>query len=151
MFGPLEKIFAPDEVFTPAMGSFPLMGLQRCRVALLDDWGFNEDIVSYNVQLLWFEGKLLAVAMLQNQRSGHIRYKADDPVFITCLQADLDGTQPDRKTRSDGISGSLGSSVSLGDSCGAFLLMASEGRVVFRLLSLVFALLAAGSCQATSR
>ena len=116
MFGPLEKIFAPDEVFTPATGSFPLMDLQGCRAALLDEWRFNEDIMSYNVQLLWSEGKRLAVAMPQNQRSGHIRYTADDPVFITRLQADFGGTQPDHKTRSDDISGSLGSSVSLGDS-----------------------------------
>ena len=54
MFGPLEKIFGEDEVFTPVKGSVPLVGLDRCRVVLLNDWRFNEDIVSYNVQLLWF-------------------------------------------------------------------------------------------------
>ena len=54
MFGPLEKIFGEDGVFTPVKGSFPLVGLGRCRVVLLDDWRFNEDIVSYNVQLLRF-------------------------------------------------------------------------------------------------
>ena len=98
MFGPLPKIFDPEEVFTPVKGSFPLVGLDRCRVVLLDDWRFNEDIVSYNVQLLWFEGKPVAIAMPQNQYSGHIRYIADDPVFITCLQSDLDGGKAGRRT-----------------------------------------------------
>ena len=75
------------------------MGLERCRVVLLDDWRFNEDILSYNVQLLWFEGKPVVIAMPQNQRSGHIRYKADDPVFITTLQSDLDGVFLGPKSR----------------------------------------------------
>ncbi len=29
------------------------------------------------------------MAMPQNQYTGHIRYLADDPIFIACLQSDL--------------------------------------------------------------
>ena len=99
MFEPLTHIFGEDEVFTPVKGSFPLMGLEKCKVALLDDWRFNDDILSYNVQLLWFEGKPVVVAMPQNQRTGHIRYKGDDPIFITALQFDLDGRMVGPKSR----------------------------------------------------
>ena len=55
----------------------------------LDDWRFNEDIVSWAVQLLWFEGASFVIARPQNLYSGHLRYVKDDPLFITTLQADL--------------------------------------------------------------
>lgn len=88
---PLLKVFGPEGVFVapPARSSFPLMGLERARLALLDDWRFNEDIIPYALQLLWFEGAPFIISRPQNQFSGHLRYAKDDPVFITTLQSDL--------------------------------------------------------------
>ena len=91
LFRPLPKIFGPDAVFVapPARSSFPLMGLEKARMAWLDDWRFNEDTIPYSVQLLWFEGAPFVIARPQNHFSGHLRYSKDDPVFITTLQEDL--------------------------------------------------------------
>jgi len=66
-----------------------LLGLEKCRVAVLDDWRFNEDVLSYNLQLLWFEGAPFVIARPQNEHSGHLRYDGDAPIFISCLEADL--------------------------------------------------------------
>ena len=87
---PLEALFGEEAVFTsPPKGGFPLLGLERCRAALLDDWRFNEDIISYNLQLLWFEGKPIVIARPQNHFSGHLRYNGDSPIFITTLLSDI--------------------------------------------------------------
>ena len=93
LFKPLHGVFGDEHLFiAPAKGNFPLMGppsLDKARAALLDDWRFNEDILSYNLQLLWYEGAPLVIARPQNEHSGHLRYAKDDPVFITTLEADL--------------------------------------------------------------
>ena len=89
LLAPLPEVFGRDQVFTPVKGSFPLMGLEACRIALLDDWRFGEDILSYNVQLLWFEGKPIIIARPQNQCTGHLRYNGDEPIFISTLEANL--------------------------------------------------------------
>ena len=87
---PLEEIYGEDAVFSaPPKGGFPLLNLERCRLALLDDWRFNEDIISYNLQLLWFEGKPIVIARPQNQFTGHLKYTKDDPIFITTLGSDI--------------------------------------------------------------
>ena len=90
LFRPLPLVFGEDNVFvTPPKSAFPLLGLEKARVVWLDDWRFNEDIVSWAVQLLWFEGAGFVIARPQNLFSGHLRYTKDDPIFITTLQADL--------------------------------------------------------------
>ena len=90
LFEPLYAVFGADSVFTaPPKNAFPLLELPKARLALLDDWRFNEDVVSYALQLLWFEGKPFVIARPQNQFTGHVRYHKDDPVFITTLEADL--------------------------------------------------------------
>lgn len=87
---PFLLIFGEDGVFVaPPKNAFPLMGLERARMVLLDDWRFNEDIISYAVQLLWFEGAPFVIARPQNQFTGHVRYSKDDPVFLTTLLDDL--------------------------------------------------------------
>ena len=90
LFGPLPEVFGEGQIFSPVKSGFPLVGLDRCRVVLLDDWRFGEDILSYNVQLLWFEGKPIIIARPQNQSTGHLRYQDDAPIFITTLEANLD-------------------------------------------------------------
>lgn len=72
------------------------MGLEKARMAWLDDWRFNEDTIPYSVQLLWFEGAPFVIATPQNHFSGHLRYSKDDPVFITTLQEDLTALQGKR-------------------------------------------------------
>ena len=63
-----------DRVFIkPEKGNFPMLGLEQCRVAVLDDWRFNEDVLSYNFQLLWFEGAPIVIARPQNEHSGHLK------------------------------------------------------------------------------
>ena len=84
------RIFGEEGVFVaPPKSSFPLIGLEKARLALLDDWRFNEDIVPYAVQLSWFEGAPFVIARPQNVFTGHLRYSKEDPVFITTLLDDL--------------------------------------------------------------
>lgn len=80
----LIKVFV-----TPPKSAFPLMELNRARVVFLDDWRFNDDIVPYALQLLWFEGQSFTIARPQNQHAGHTRYEGDSPVFITTLESDI--------------------------------------------------------------
>jgi len=90
LFKPIHEVFGADNIFiTPAKNNFPLLGLERKRVSVLDDWRFNEDAVSYNLQLLWFENAPIIIARPQNEFSGHLKYAKDDPVFISTLEADL--------------------------------------------------------------
>ena len=97
LFGPFEVVFGEDGVFvSPPKCGFPLLGLERCRLALLNDWRFNEDLVSYPLQLLWFEGQPIVIARPQNQFSGHLKYSKDDPIFITTLMSDIHKLQGKR-------------------------------------------------------
>ena len=90
LLAPLMLVFGDDFVFlTPPASGFPLLGMEKAKIVLLDDWRFNEDILSYNLQLLWFEGKPFVIARPQNTFSGHLRYKKDAPIFISTLEADL--------------------------------------------------------------
>ena len=73
----------------PLEVGFPLVGLDESRVVLLDDWLFEESVLSYNVQLVWFEGKPVIIARPQNQYTGHLRHSGDESIFITTLAADL--------------------------------------------------------------
>ena len=90
LLAPLECVYGVSGVFSDVTkGGFPLYGMEKCRMAVLDDWRFNEDLVSYRLQLLWFEGKPIVIARPQNHCTGHLKYTKDDPVFITTLEADL--------------------------------------------------------------
>ena len=61
------------------------MGLETKRVAVLDEWHFDPDVLPLATQLLWFEGKPVPIAMPQNVagQSGHLEYTGDAPIFIT--------------------------------------------------------------------
>jgi hypothetical protein len=87
---PIELVFGEDKVFNiTGKAGFPLLGLEKCRVVVLDDWRFNEDLIGYPLQLLWFEGKPVVIARPQNQFSGHLKYTKDAPIFITTLESDI--------------------------------------------------------------
>ena len=83
---PLTPLFGHDAVQrAPQAGRFPLMGLETKRVAVLDEWHFDPDVLPLATQLLWFEGKPVPIAMPQNVagQSGHLEYTGDAPIFIT--------------------------------------------------------------------
>ena len=51
---PLFAVFGAENLFiSPTSWNFLLLNLEKARATLLDDWRFNEDILSYNLQLLW--------------------------------------------------------------------------------------------------
>ena len=92
---PLLTVYGADKVFgTPSKSAFPLIELPAARVVLLDDWRFNEDVIPFNVQLLWLEGKPFWINRPQNQHAGHVRYNEDAPVFVTALAADISRVKP---------------------------------------------------------
>ena len=92
LLAPLRGIFGHDYVQeSPQRGNFPLLGIEDKRIALLDDWRFNDDVIAMSTQLLWFEGKPVPVARPQNQSSyvGHLLYRGSAPIFVTTKEADL--------------------------------------------------------------
>ena len=83
---PLKDIYGSDQVFnSPGTGNFPLIDLPGKKVAFLDDWRFNENILPFSVQCLWYDGSDLPISRPQNQRgvTGHIVYKGTAPIFAT--------------------------------------------------------------------
>ena len=89
-FAPLRTIYGKDYVQpTPQPGSFPLLGIETKRVAILDEWTFDESTLPLATQLLWFEGKAFPVTRPQNNKKGHCLYEGTAPVFITCSEKHL--------------------------------------------------------------
>ena len=83
---PLTAIFGEEYVqHTPQRGNFPLLGLERKRIAVLDDWWFDDVVLATPLQLLWFEGKPVTVTRPQNVQgvTGHVLYRGTAPLFIT--------------------------------------------------------------------
>ena len=92
----MHKLYGTDGVQeSPPPSSFPLLGLESKSVVLLDEWRFNEKILSLATQLLWYEGKPLPVARPQNQAgvAGHSLYQGTAPIFVTTKSADLERIQ----------------------------------------------------------
>ena len=57
---------------------------RRVWVVLLDEWLFDESILSLPVQLLWLEGKPVPLPQPQNTGAiGHKLYNGSAPIFIT--------------------------------------------------------------------
>ena len=83
---PLDTIFGEEYVQRcPQPGRFPLLGLDEKKIALLDEWHFDTDILPMPIQLLWLEGKPVPVTLPQNVpgQTGHLVYTGDAPIFIT--------------------------------------------------------------------
>lgn len=86
IFAPLPLVFGHDRVqANPQRGQFPLLGIEKKREVILDDWRFTETALSMSSQLLWFEGKPLPVAQPQGKEEykGHLLYRGTAPIFIT--------------------------------------------------------------------
>ena len=80
-------IFGVENVqATPQPGNFPLLGLEKKKVALLDGWCFDADVLPLARQLVWYEGKPFPLTRPQNLStcSGQILYRGTAPVFVTC-------------------------------------------------------------------
>jgi hypothetical protein len=83
---PLDVLFGEEYVQRcPQPGRFPLLGIDTKKIALLDEWHFDTDILPMPLQLLWLEGKPVPVTLPQNVagQSGHLVYTGDAPIFIT--------------------------------------------------------------------
>ena len=85
LFSPWRSVFGVDGVMErPDKGCFPLIGLEMKGVVLLDEWRFDESILSLPVQLLWLEGKPVPLPQPQNTGDiGHKLYNGSAPIFIT--------------------------------------------------------------------
>ena len=74
LLSPLRRIFgAPYIQETPQPGSFPLLGLETKRIAILDEWEFDNAVIPFSTQLLWFEGKAFPITRPQNKDCTHAR------------------------------------------------------------------------------
>ena len=74
----------------PQPGNVSFLGLENKRVAVCDEWDFDEDTVPLSMQLLWFEGKAFPIVRPQNKDyCGRLLYRGSAPIFITCKQTAL--------------------------------------------------------------
>ena len=92
MLAPLRAVFGEAYVQpTPQPGSFPLLGLETKRIALLDEWEFDNAVIAFSTQLLWFEGETFPITRPQNNKQdiGHLLYQGKAPLFITCKWSKL--------------------------------------------------------------
>lgn len=92
LLSPLRNVYGPGNIqATPQRGSFPLLGLESKKVVLLDDWCFDEAVLTLPTQLLWYEGKPFPLPRPQNsaQYNGHLLYQGTAPIFVTVKEKDL--------------------------------------------------------------
>ena len=91
LFAPLRHMFGKDYVQdTPQPGSFPLLGLETKRIVILDEWDFDDSVIPFSTQLLWFEGKSFNITRPQNNDyTGHLPYQGSAPIFVTCKEKAL--------------------------------------------------------------
>ena len=73
-------------------GNFPLLDLPNAKVACLDDYRFDPQILSYASTCLWFDGGDLLIGRPQNVKwiSGNLNYKGTAPIFVTTKLVDLE-------------------------------------------------------------
>ena len=75
----------------PQPGSFPLLGLERRKAVLLDEWAFDTSVLALSTQLLWYEGKPFPLTRPQNKEfNGHLLYQGTAPIFVTCKEKELE-------------------------------------------------------------
>jgi len=89
----LASLFYGAEVFgCPERGNFPMLGLEKCKMCLLDDWRFDSTVLSLATQLKWYDGSAITVTRPQNVPgvSGHFVYRGTAPIVVTTKQQDID-------------------------------------------------------------
>ena len=89
---PLRAIYDGFIFNTPEKSNFPLMDLPKAKVALLEEYPWNDDLVSWSAMNLWFEGAALPIGQPQNVpgMTGNMEYKGTAPVFMTCKLSSLE-------------------------------------------------------------
>ena len=90
---PLFKIFSSKgSVFTsPKRGGFPLLGLPEAKVAFLDEYRFDPNVIDYATMCSWFDGSAVTISRPQNVSgaTGHDLYRGSAPIFLTTKLSDL--------------------------------------------------------------
>ena len=92
----LWAVFGKEWVFpTPVRGNFPLLELPGKKVCFLDDWRFDETVLSWGVQCLWYDGSIMPVNRPQNQQGvqGHVLYSEKAPIFATTKLVNVEALQ----------------------------------------------------------
>ena len=82
----LWAAFGHEWVFPkPLSGSFPLVDLPGKKVCFLDDWRFDQAVLDWGTQCLWYDGSIVPVCRPQNQPGvqGHLLYAEKAPIFAT--------------------------------------------------------------------
>ena len=69
-----------------------MLDLLGKKVAFLDDWRFDETVLSYAAQCLWYDGSALPIERPQNQPGvvRHVLYRGGAPIFATTKLDDID-------------------------------------------------------------
>ena len=80
---------------TKECGNFPFLELLGAKVAFLDEYRFDPDLVSWASQCLWFDGSAVPVGRPQNVPgcTGNAMYKGTAPIFITTKLSHLSSLQ----------------------------------------------------------
>jgi hypothetical protein len=89
----LYGVFGEEHVFiTPEAGNFPLVDLPGRKVIFLDEWRFDDTVLSYPTQCQLFDGSAVSINRAQNVQgvSGHTQYRGTAPIFVTTKLGDLD-------------------------------------------------------------
>ena len=92
LLSPLTNIYGAEYIQgTPEPNQFPLVGLEKKRIVLLNEWPCDDSVVPWSTQLMWFEGKDFTIMRPQNKNdySGHLLYRGTAPIFVTCAKQDL--------------------------------------------------------------
>ena len=72
-------------------GNFKFLDLLQAKIAFLDDYRFDPDILSWGSLCLWFDGSDVPVGRPQIDKGfiGNCTYKGTAPIFITTKLTDL--------------------------------------------------------------
>ncbi len=88
----LLAVFGDENVFhSPEPGRFPLLDRVGMKVAFLDDWRFDDEVLPYATQCRWYDGSVVKVSQPQNRpwTVGHLTYKGGAPIFATTKLDDV--------------------------------------------------------------
>ena len=76
----------------PEKGNFPLLGLEKAKAVFMDEWRFNQAVLSYSTQCLIYDGSPVPIARPENvqEQVGHLLYTGTAPIFATTKVQDVD-------------------------------------------------------------
>ena len=95
-FKGLAAVYGIQNVFyAPESDRFPFLNLPGKRIAVLDEWRFDERVLRYSTQQLWYDGSPLVINQPQNNHNsasagGHEMYVGGAPIFVTTKLAAME-------------------------------------------------------------